>query len=360
MASEYHPITDKEIQDQVRAKYRAGIQTLKLASFEEFCFFRETSWGLGWSNGPLGFLGMLAALSKEVSRIGKDLSASLFFLLLVSREHATYASSFGLGTKFYTSFTDGTFVITANFDTPAINDDREKLYKFAQPCSIAAAWNYHRAWVTRLMESGKQRNDQLSFDEFARLSRREDRYLLKPGPFTSAIFGELNSALVAAIIFPCMLVAITLVFLLVPSILHAQDPGCWFVRNMDRPTLPQSVLILPASVGISWFLARRQKDLYTINGVGTKLHGQSPMAGSRGYIATKWIVILFLPVLPVRSYQVFGEHLDAEDKKYYDMEPLDHLHWEQIRETFWQFRWTYLLLALLWIGVSALSLWECS
>lgn len=360
MASEYHPITDKEIQDKVRVKYRASIQTLKLLNFEELCFFSETARAFGLANGPVGLLGVLAALPREVSRIGKDLSASLFFPLLVSREYATYVCSFGLGTKFYTRFRDDTCVITANFDSPAIDSDREKLYKAARPGSIAEAWHHHRAWVTELIQGGKQINERLSFDEFAGLARKEDRYMLKPGPLTSAIFGELNSTLIAAIIFPCMLVAITLLFLLVPGILHAQDPTCWSVRNLDRPTLLQSLLILPACIAVSWFLARRQKDLYTVNGVGTKLHGQSPMAGSRGYIATKWIVILYLPILPVRSYQVFGEHFDAENKKYYDMEPLDHLHWEQIRETLWQFRWAYMLIALLWIGFSAWSILECS
>ena len=359
MAPEYQQIADQEIQDKVRVKYRASIQTLKLLNFDELCFFRETARALGLSNGPLGLLGVLAALPNEVSRIGRDLSANLFFLLQVSREYDTYVSSFGLGTKFYTGFTDGTCVITANFDSPAINDDQEKLYKVAETCSIAEAWHRHRARVTKLTESGKQRSYHLSFEEFARLARKEDHYMVKPRFLTKAIFSDLDSTLVATIIFVSLLVAITLIFLLVPGILHAQDPACWFVRNLDRPSLPQSLVILPACVAVSWFLARRQKDLYTINGVGTKLHGQSPMPGSRGYIATKWIVILFLPILPVRSYQVFTEHFDAMNKKYYDMQPVDHLNWAQIRETLWQFRWAYMLIALLWIGFSAWSLLEC-
>ena len=140
MASQYQPTTDKEIQDRVRAKYRGSIGQLKMLNFEEFCFFNESVKALGLSNGLLGPLGVLGALPNEVMRVGKDLSVSLFFLLLVSREYDTYVSSFALGTKFYTSFTDGTCVITANFDSPKINDDGEKLYKFAQPCSIAAAW----------------------------------------------------------------------------------------------------------------------------------------------------------------------------------------------------------------------------
>jgi len=359
MASEYRQTADKEIQDKVRVKYRASIQTLKLLNFEDLCFFSETARALGLSNGPVGMLGVIPAMAAEVSKMGSDLSVHVFLLLMVSREYDTYVAPFGLGVKFFTSFTDGTFVITTNYDSPAINDDQEKLYKASQPCSIAEAWYRHRAWVTKLTESGKQRNYHLSFDEFARLARKEDRYMVKPRFLTKVLFSDMDSTLVATIIFVSLLVAITLIFLLVPNILHATHPGCWFVRNLDRPSLPQSLLILPACMAVSWFLARRQKDLYTINTVGTALHGQSPMPDSRGYIATKWIVILFLPILPVRSYQVFAEHFDAMNKKYYDMQPVDHLHWAQIRETLWRFRWAYLLIALLWIGFSAWALLEC-
>jgi hypothetical protein len=183
--------------------------------------------------------------------------------------------------------------------------------------------------------------------------------MLKPSRLTAAIFSDTDSTLIAAIIFVSLLVAVTMIFLLVPSILHTVDPSCWSVRNLDQPSLLQSLVILPVCIAVSWLLARRQKDLYTINGVGTKLHGQSPMPNSRGYIATKWLVIMFLPILPVRSYQVCGEHSDAANKKYYDMEPLDHLHWEQVKETFWQFWWGYALVALLWIIFSAWTLSQC-
>src|ERR1051325_2849130 len=149
MASQYHQTSQKEIQDQVRFKYKASIYKLKLLNFEELCFFSETAAALGFSNGPIGPLGVLAALPKEVIKIGRDFSASAFFVLMISREYDTYVSPFGLGVKYYTSFTDGTCAITANFESPAINDEEEKLYKFAQPCSIEEAWKRHQTWVDR-------------------------------------------------------------------------------------------------------------------------------------------------------------------------------------------------------------------
>jgi hypothetical protein len=353
MASQYQQTTDKDIQDRVRSKYRGSIGQLKMLNFEEFCFFSESVKALGLSNGLFGPLGVNGALPNEVMRVERDLSVNLFFLVLVSREYDTYVSPFALGTKFYTSFTDGTCVITANFDSPKINDDGEKLYKFAQPCSISAAWKSHQSWVNKLTASGKQRNYHLAFDDFARLARREDSYMLKPKSLTAAIFRDTRSTVLATIIFVALLVAITFLFLVLPSLVHILYPACWSVRNLGRPSLPQSFLITFACIITSWLLARVQNGMYTVNGAGTMLRGQTPLPTSRGYISTKWLVFMFLPLLPVRSYQVFGEYSDAPDKKYYDMQSLDHLHWAQIRETIWEFKWWYVLVALLWIGIGA-------
>ena len=240
MAVIYEVATQKEIQDRVRYKYRDIIARLNALNFEELCSFSETMPALGISNGLIGILGVIAALPNEVSRIGRDLSASLFFILMVSREYDTYAAPFGLGVKFYTSFTDGTCLITANFDSPVIKDDAEKLYKFAQPGSIEAAWKHHQTQVDTLTASGKQRKYHLSFDDFRKLAHKEDSYMLKPKPLATAIFGDMGSTIIAAIIFGCMLVAATFIFLFLPTIAHILYPACWFVRNLGKPPLLQS------------------------------------------------------------------------------------------------------------------------
>lgn len=227
MASEYRQIRDREIEDRVRLKYQESIDALKALNFEELCFFGEITRRVGLSNGLLGPLGVLAALPNEVMKIGRDLSATAFFLLLVSREYDTYVSSFGLGTKFYTSFTDGTFVITANFDTAPIHDDEEKLYKSVQLSSIEAAWHLHRTRVDEFTAKGKQRNYHLSFEEFARLACREDAYMLKPKALAGAIFGGGRLTVIGMAVFVCLLfVVATLLLSLIPSG-HSPYPAGW-------------------------------------------------------------------------------------------------------------------------------------
>ena len=184
----YQQTADKEIHDQVRRKHSVNIHELKRLNFEEYYFFGENVQALGFSPlGLAGFLGTIVALFNEVAKIEGDLSVSVFNLVMASREHAAYACPFGLGVKFYTSFTDGTCVISANFDSPVIDDGREKLYKFALPQSIEATWNNHRILAEKLCAEGKQKTEHLSFADYLRLAQREDNYMLRIKNSTIAV-----------------------------------------------------------------------------------------------------------------------------------------------------------------------------
>lgn len=359
MASEYQQTTDIEIQDRVRSKYRASIDGLKALNFQELCFFSETARALGLSNGPLGPLGVLAASPKEVIRIGRDLSASAFFLLLVSREYDTYVAPFGLGLKFYTSFTDGTCVITTNFLSQAIHDDVEKLYKSPQPGSIEAAWKHHQTWVSDLTARGKQTKYHLSFDEFAKLAYKEDSYMLKPKSVSTAMFGDVGSMLIGGVIFGALFAAAILILLFWASLARTLNPACWYVRDIGSIPLLPGLLILFAAIPISWFLARIQKTAFLYDGIGTMFHGQTALPDGRGTISTKWLVFLHLPILPVRSYQFVEEVSDSSAQKLPVMRPLDQLHGERIKETYWRFKWWYAIIALSWIGWGVWTLLQC-
>ncbi len=55
------------------------------------------------------------------------------------------------------------------------------------------------------------------------------------------------------------------------------------------------------------------KDLQTINGIGTTLYGKSNIdKDNHSYEATKWIVFIGLPIIPLGSYKVITN--DAESK----------------------------------------------
>jgi hypothetical protein len=178
MPIQYQQTNDKEIVDKVRNKRREAIRELKGLNFEEYVFYGETVHALGFDPlGITGFLGAMIALFKEVSKVERNLDVTIFNAVMIFREEAAYASPFGLGVKFYTSFTDGTFLISANFDTTPINDEGKKIYKVARVDSITNTWSSHTSWVERVCAQGRQKMEHLSLADFLYLSNREDEYL---------------------------------------------------------------------------------------------------------------------------------------------------------------------------------------
>ena|ERR1700694_2903986 len=45
---------------------------------------------------------------------------------------------------------------------------------------------------------------------------------------------------------------------------------------------------------------------FTISGIGTKLYGRRGIGPDGSYITTEWVVFLYIPVLPIRSYRVLA------------------------------------------------------
>lgn len=351
----YQQTTDSEIHDRVRRKHWVAINDLKSLKFEEAYFFGETVKALGFSPlGFAGFLGSLAALFNEVAKVDSSLSVSVFNLVMISKEYATYGCPFGLGVKFYTSFADGTCLITANFDTPGIKDNEEKLYKYALPQTVATAWLDHKKLVDNLCLEGKQKVEHLSFAGYLQLARREDDYMLKRK--NKMIWGGFFSEIISTIIALGPIISLVGVGLLGDSILQKQYPTCLIYIDTQSPF--QNLLMAVAPILISWILARFQSNISTINGVGTKLFGQTPIANTQEYISTKWLALL-IPILPVRSYRVMWEYRGAQDKTYYSMTPLEHLDWKQVRQTLRKWILGYLIFILLVIGFILLPVWKC-
>lgn len=84
--------------------------------------------------------------------------------------------------------------------------------------------------------------------------------------------------------------------------------------------------------------------MYSINGIGTSLYGKRHLTkkdlhsmgidveGGNPYIATKWFVFLFLPIIPLSSWIVFsetGSDIGIYADKQYQMLPVN-LNWNQV------------------------------
>ena len=72
--------------------------------------------------------------------------------------------------------------------------------------------------------------------------------------------------------------------------------------------------------------------MYTLNGTGTRLYGQRDEAPDSSYTATKWVVVFFLPLLPLGSYRVLAENstgMATYRNSTFTLMPLP-LHWRQV------------------------------
>ncbi|SRR6266498_3548927 len=122
-----------------------------------------------------------------------------------------------------------------------------------------------------------------------------------------------------------------------------------------------NILLILACLGFAWVLAYKSKNLGTINGVGTRLIGNQKTPN--GYVATKWLVFMFLPMLPVRSYEIFREQQGIsnglQERTYYSMQALPQLAKDQIIATFKKSLILYLLIIALFVGLALSGTWKC-
>ncbi len=93
------------------------------------------------------------------------------------------------------------------------------------------------------------------------------------------------------------------------------------------------VIALVVVVVVSWRIARKSNNTGTIQGFGTKLYGNKSTPNGR--IATKWIVFFFIPIVPVRSYEIYSEKFTQASafgsSKEYTLKELPGFYWPQLR-----------------------------
>jgi hypothetical protein len=174
--TDYEQVAQGKVQDRIRNRYKSDIDTLKRVGFEELCFCSEVTRSLGCI---LFFPLLLLMLIKgEVVKVKRAWVLALQYPLLVSREHATFAIVYGWGIKFYTNFTDGTALISANSKlASSVTADEEKYYKYKCPRDTETAWNFHRDKVNRFRSAGRQTRDTLCFEDYVEISMREEELL---------------------------------------------------------------------------------------------------------------------------------------------------------------------------------------
>lgn len=172
MNVEYRQESHPELMEKARMRFADEIRRLRVLGFSEFCCYTELMPKFSVvTHFPIF---VLAKMNRELIRLESPLRLVMSQPILVHHALGTYALVFGMGVKFYTLFTDETGLVTANFQTQPIQDMQRKLYKFFIEQSIENAWQAHQAEITSFQNMGRQVNDQIRFENYVSISKREE------------------------------------------------------------------------------------------------------------------------------------------------------------------------------------------
>jgi hypothetical protein len=161
--------TDIELITRVRARYASDMKELYSLNFREVCFLSE-------SLGPFSLLllfpiAILMRASGEVMVSRRPLRIAAAYSLFGYQEFGTYAQPMGLGVKFYTGFTDGTALVTSNFESQDMTTER--LLKIGRPQPLPWAWVFHQKQIEELRSRKHELQTRLTFYDYDVISQLE-------------------------------------------------------------------------------------------------------------------------------------------------------------------------------------------
>lgn len=176
--TEYHEIIDQELKERVDTRYRAEMAAIEALGFRRSFYMLES---LGPFSAVLKIpIVIMMRHSREVLSFPSPLRlATAYPALIFSRGPASIAHCMGLGTKFYSSFWDGTLLISSTLTSHAelnslLGGMPTKVLR-TPPCArVEEAWNSHKLRCAELESAGKTIRKITSFSEAVEVSRIEE------------------------------------------------------------------------------------------------------------------------------------------------------------------------------------------
>ena len=149
---EYAQISRPEIEQRLRRRYQSQSEQLQAIGFDHVFDYGETFPLVRFFFILPAMMAALMLLKRDVLSIkgGKFMIAHPVF---AARDGSALVHTFGLGTKFYTAFDDGTLLVSKSFkdrlaDTPGT-------LKHGKRGSIHATWADHQHRTRQLLAEGK-------------------------------------------------------------------------------------------------------------------------------------------------------------------------------------------------------------
>src|SRR5512137_24399 len=105
----YKPSYDTSISNILKQRFSTDIEVLELEGFRFFSIHQEMIWPF---SVILFFPVYVLMANNEYVRVETPLRITSYHLIYVSGDGSTLAYVYGLGSKFYTKFIDGTWLIS--------------------------------------------------------------------------------------------------------------------------------------------------------------------------------------------------------------------------------------------------------
>jgi hypothetical protein len=170
--SPYKLSYDTGIANELRKRFTSEIATLENEGFSPFSLHQEITYPFGLLIFFPTYLAM--RLGNEILQIQSPFRITSFHLMYTSPSHATYAYIYGLGCKFYTNFTDGTWLVS-NTHQKIKNKMVLILKSDLEPALTHQIWKRHQEKISELESNGKVLNHHISFDTWVKLEQQFDQ-----------------------------------------------------------------------------------------------------------------------------------------------------------------------------------------
>ena len=161
----YRQSYDKAISDSLKKMFSKDVQILEQAGFRFFSLHQEVIW-------PFSVIFLfpvyLMMAKGEIVRVETPLRITSYHLMYVSEDGGTFAYIYGLGTKFYTKFADGTWLVSntmQNFrDQKVVVQKREE-----DAAGTEQVWGKHYMKLQEYQLKGLQPAPRVSFQDWVEI-----------------------------------------------------------------------------------------------------------------------------------------------------------------------------------------------
>lgn len=171
MSISYNQSQDRSISDALKQRFWKDAAVLEDAGFRFFSMHQEVIWPF---SVILFFPVYLMMAGNEEVRVEPPLRITSYHLLYVSKDGATLAYVYGLGCKFYTKFTDGTWLVS----NTAQSTRNEKIViqkRIQEGVPTEQVLKNHDAKVQQLQASGLQPATRVTFGDWVSVDSQFDQ-----------------------------------------------------------------------------------------------------------------------------------------------------------------------------------------